>query len=178
MATVDPIRYPIGTFQAPQQFEAGEVQEWIAALRGLPDALRAAVAGLNDEQLNTPYRDGGWTVAQVVHHLADASMNAFLRTKWGMTEDSPTVKPFAESEWAKTADACSLPIEPSLLMLDGLHARWTALLESMTEEDFHRTVRPEGAAKEMPLYVLTALYAWHGKHHIAQVASLRKRKGW
>lgn len=176
--TVDPIRYPIGTFQAPQQFEDGKVQEWIAAIRGLPNDLRAAVFGLNDEQLNTPYRDGGWTVAQVVHHLADASMNAFLRTKCGVTEDDPTVKPFAESEWAKTADACSLPIEPSLLLLDGLHARWTTLLESMTEADFHRLIQPEGALRPMPLYVLTALYAWHGRHHTAQIVSLRKRKGW
>ncbi|MFC0298057.1 YfiT family bacillithiol transferase [Geobacillus jurassicus] len=178
MATVDPVRYPIGTFQAPERFCAKEAQEWIAAIRELPSALRAAVAGLNDEQLNTPYRDGGWTVAQVVHHLADASMNAFLRTKWGVTEDCPTVKPFAEGEWAKTADARSLPIEPSLSLLDGLHARWAALLESMTEADFHRMVCPEGASKAMPLYVLTALYTWHGKHHTAQITSLRKRKGW
>ncbi|AMX84493.1 metal-dependent hydrolase [Geobacillus subterraneus] len=178
MSTIDPIRYPIGTFQAPAQFRTEEAQGWIAAVRELPGALRAAVSDLNDEQLNTPYRDGGWTVAQVVHHLADASMNAFLRTKWGLTEDTPVIKPFEESEWAKTADARSLPIEPSLRLLDGLHARWAALLESMTEADFHRLVRPEGAKQTMPLYVLTALYTWHGKHHTAQITALRERKGW
>ncbi|MEC5188818.1 putative damage-inducible protein DinB [Geobacillus thermodenitrificans] len=178
MSTIDPIRYPIGTFQAPAQFRAEDVKEWIGAIRELPDALRAAVAGLNDEQLNTPYRDGGWTVAQVVHHLADASMNAFLRTKWGLTEDKPAIKPFEESEWAKTADARSLPIEPSLMLLEGLHVRWATLLESMTEADFQRLICPEGAKQAMPLYVLTALYTWHGKHHTAQIMSLRKRKGW
>ncbi|KYD28779.1 hypothetical protein B4113_3576 [Geobacillus sp. B4113_201601] len=178
MTTIDPIRYPIGTFQPPAAFCGQEVEEWIKAIREHPGALREAVSGLNEEQLNTPYRDGGWTIAQVVHHLADASMNAFLRTKWGLTEEHPLVKPFAESEWAKTAEARSLAIEPSLVLLDGLHARWAALLEAMTEADFHRTVRPEGAAKEMPLYVLTALYAWHGKHHTAQILALRQRKGW
>ncbi|AGT30949.1 hydrolase [Geobacillus genomosp. 3] len=178
VSTIDPIRYPIGTFQAPAQFRTEDVQQWIADVRRLPDAVRAAVADLNDEQLNTPYRDGGWTVAQVVHHLADASMNAFLRTKWGLTEEAPTVKPFIESEWAKTADARTLSIESSLLLLDGLHARWAMLLESMTEANFHRLVHPEGALQPMPLYVLTALYTWHGKHHTAQITSLRERKGW
>ncbi|WP_420768404.1 YfiT family bacillithiol transferase [Parageobacillus thermoglucosidasius] len=175
---MDDIRYPIGKFKAPETFREEEIKQWIADIRQAPAKLREAVSRLNEEQLNTPYRDGGWTVAQVVHHLADASMNAFLRTKWILTEDVPSIKPFEESEWAKTIEARSLPIEPSLLLLEGLHERWTRLLGSLCPEDFARTFYHEATKETVPLYVLTALYAWHVKHHTAQIISLRKRKGW
>ncbi|BDG48563.1 MULTISPECIES: YfiT family bacillithiol transferase [Parageobacillus] len=175
---MDDIRYPIGKFKAPEAFREEDIKQWVADIRQAPAKLREAVSGLNEEQLNTPYRDGGWTVVQVVHHLADASMNAFLRTKWILTEDVPSIKPFEESEWAKTIEACSLPIESSLQLLEGLHERWTRLLESLRAEDFERTFYHEGTKETVPLYVLTALYAWHGKHHTAQITSLRERKGW
>ncbi|NUK28615.1 putative metal-dependent hydrolase [Parageobacillus sp. VR-IP] len=175
---MDDIRYPIGKFKAPEAFRKEDVGRWIADIRQTPGALREAVRGLSEEQLNTPYRDGGWTVIQVVHHIADASMNAFLRTKWILTEDTPAIKPFEESEWAKTIEARSLPIEPSLKLLEGLHERWASLLEALDEEDFQRTFYHEGTKETAFLYVLTALYAWHGKHHTAQITALRERKGW
>jgi uncharacterized damage-inducible protein DinB len=175
---MDNIRYPIGKFQAPAALREEDVKRWISDIRQVPAKLREAVSGLDEEQLNTPYRDGGWTVAQVVHHIADASMNAFLRTKWVLTEDVPSIKPFEENEWAKTVEARSLPIDPSLQLLEGLHERWARLLESLRAEDFERTFYHEGTKEIVPLYVLTALHAWHGNHHTAQIISLRERKGW
>jgi uncharacterized damage-inducible protein DinB len=175
---MDEIRYPIGKFQAPAAFCEEDAKQWISDIRQIPAKLREAVSGLNEEQLNTPYRDGGWTVAQVVHHIADASMNAFLRTKWTLTEDIPSIKPFEENDWAKTTEARSLHIEPSLQLLEGLHERWAHLLESMSSDDFQRNFYHEGTKENVPLYVLIAMHAWHGKHHTAQIASLRQRKGW
>jgi uncharacterized damage-inducible protein DinB len=175
---MDEIRYPIGKFQAPAAFCEEDAKQWISDIRQIPAKLREAVSGLNEEQLNTPYRDGGWTVAQVVHHIADASMNAFLRTKWTLTEDVPSIKPFEENDWAKTTEARSLHIEPSLQLLEGLHERWAHLLESMSSDDFQRNFYHEGTKENVPLYMLIAMHAWHGKHHTAQIASLRQRKGW
>ncbi len=135
------------------------------------------MTGLNEEQLNTPYRDGGWTVRQVVHHLADSHMNAYVRFKLALTENEPTIKPYDEAAWAETADVRESPIEVSLALLENLHARWVALLQSMSEADFARQFRhPQLGA--VPLEKNLALYAWHGRHHVAHIASLRERRQW
>jgi hypothetical protein len=139
--------------------------------------LRAAVAGLNEEQLNTPYRDGGWTVRQVIHHVPESHMNAYIRFKLALTEDDPTIKPYNEAAWAETADVRDTPVEVSLALLDNLHNRWVVLLKSMSDADFSKQFRhPELGV--VPLEKNLALYAWHGKHHVAHITSLRERKQW
>jgi DinB superfamily len=139
--------------------------------------LRAATAGLNEEQLNTPYRDGGWTVRQVIHHVPESHMNAYIRFKLALTESEPTIKPYDETAWAETADVRDTPLEVSLALLDNLHKRWVVLLKSMSEADFLKEFRhPELGV--VPLEKNLALYAWHGKHHTAHITSLRERKLW
>jgi len=139
--------------------------------------LRAAVAGLNEEQLNTPYRDGGWTVRQVIHHVPESHMNAYIRFKLALTENEPTIKPYDEAAWAETADVRDTPIEVSLTLLDNLHKRWVVLLKSMSDADFAKQFRhPELGV--VPLEKNLALYAWHGNHHAAHITSLRERKQW
>ena len=139
--------------------------------------MRAAIAGLNEEQLNTPYREGGWTVRQVIHHVPESHMNAYIRFKLALTENEPTVKPYDESAWAETADVRNTPIEVSLALLDNLHKRWVVLLRSMSDADFEKQFRhPELGV--VPLEKNLALYAWHGKHHVAHITGLRERKQW
>jgi uncharacterized damage-inducible protein DinB len=172
------IRYPIGKFEKPTSFNEQDLKSWINDIKLLPKRLREAVDGLSEEQLNTPYREGGWTVAQVVHHIADACMNAFLRTKWTLTEDAPSIKPFEENAWAETIEARSLPVESSLRLLEGLHERWARLLESLKMDDFKRTFYHEGTKATIDLYTFTAMQSWHGKHHTAHIQNLRLQKGW
>ncbi|MFC3882158.1 YfiT family bacillithiol transferase [Bacillus songklensis] len=164
-------RYPIGTFQMPEEKNEKELKSLIADIKGLPEKLREAVHGLTQEQLDSPYREGGWTIRQVVHHLADAHMNAFIRTKLALTEETPTIKPFEENDWAVTKEAQEAPIELSLSLLDGLQKRWALLLESLEEGEFTKAVYHPGMEKELDLYTLTALYAWHGKHHTAHIVN-------
>lgn len=178
MATsLDP-RYPIGRFE----WKGGEATpserlERIQQIAACPSGLRAAVRGLDDKQLDTPYRAGGWTVRQVVHHVPDSHMNAYVRFKLGLTEDSPTIKPYEEDRWAQLPDSRSAPIEGSLDLLEHLHARWVTVLRAMRDTDFSRTIKhPESGVQ--PLDRMLALYAWHGKHHIAHVTSLRQQNGW
>lgn len=176
-ATSDP-RYPIGKFVAPTAYGAELVADAQRRIALLPDELRAAVAGLDDVQLDTPYRDGGWTVRQVVHHLPDSHLNSYTRFRLALTEDAPVIKPYAESRWAELPDARTMPVEPSLQLLTGLHARWTALLASLTPEQWQRTfVHPEHQ-RVFPLWHTAGLYAWHGRHHTAQITALRKARGW
>jgi uncharacterized damage-inducible protein DinB len=170
-------RYPVGkfTFSGPPSEE--QRSELIAAIEQTPKNLRAAVNGLSAQQLDTPYRDGGWTVRQVAHHVPDSHMNAYIRFKLGLTEDEPTIKPYEEDRWAKLADTQATPIEVSLALLDSLHDRWVRLLRSLSVDDWKRTFRhPEMGT--MPLEKSLGLYAWHGKHHVAHVTELRKRMGW
>jgi len=168
------LMYPIGDFTASEADRNGD----IAAIAALPSALRAAAAGLDDAQLDTEYRPGGWTVRQLVHHVADSHMNAYVRVRLALTEDWPTVKPYDEAQWAKLADARTLPIETSLSLLEPLHRRWVALLESLSEADWQRGyVHPEMGRRE-PLDRVVAIYSWHGRHHTAHVTALRKRMGW
>jgi uncharacterized damage-inducible protein DinB len=176
MNDLDVLRYPIGRFTAPASNLSGLRATQIETLRALPERLGAAVNGLSDSQLDTPYREGGWTVRQVVHHVADSHSVSLVRFKLALTEDWPTIAPYDEGAWAKLADA-RLPVEVSLEMIAGLHAHWVALLESLTEEDFQKGfVHPERG--RMTLATALAIYEWHSRHHVAHIASLRARQGW
>ncbi|MGO8756777.1 MAG: YfiT family bacillithiol transferase [Terracidiphilus sp.] len=176
MTDLDDLRYPIGRFHAPAASMPGMRAAQIETLRRLPERLRAAVAGLSDAQLDTPYREGGWTVRQVVHHLADSHANAYVRFKHALTEDCPAEKSYDEAAWARLPDS-AMPIEPSLAFLDGMHARLVALLESMSDSDFQRTfIHPHRGS--MTLATNLAMYDWHSRHHTAHIASLRSRQGW
>jgi hypothetical protein len=174
---MEDLRYPIGRFDKSADVTEGRLREAIADIAATPARLRAAVAGLTDEQLDTPYRPGGWTVRQVIHHVADSHANSYIRIRLALTEEEPTIKPYDEASWAELPDAKSLPVEVSLGMLDSMHYRWVSLLNTLTPSDFTRTFRhPEMGL--LRLDVNTCLYAWHGKHHEAHITHLRARQGW
>ncbi len=175
---MESLQYPIGKF-APKgaPLTPAERGELIARIRALPGEARAAVRGLDDAQLNTSYREGGWCPRQIVHHLADSHANAFIRFKLALTEDVPTVKTYHQDHWALLADVCGVPVDGSLSILDGLHERWSRLLEAMTPDDFARRVRHPDHG-EIGLDFLLQTYAWHGRHHVTQITALRARKGW
>ncbi|MDQ2712847.1 MAG: bacillithiol transferase BstA [Acidobacteriota bacterium] len=171
------IRYPIGPYHPPTRIDDAQRRMWIDEIEGLPAKLRTAVGDLTDEQVDTPYREGGWTVRQVVHHLPDSHMNSYTRFRLALTEDSPIIKPYNEAAWAELRDARSAPISISLTLLEALHKRWILLLRSMTEADFARIFQhPEMGP--MRLDKALSLYAWHSRHHLAQITSLRSRRGW
>lgn len=164
------LQYPIGRFTLPQSTTAEQRQAWIREIARTPQELRAAVAHLTPERLDTPYRPGGWTARQVAHHVPDSHMNAFVRFKLALTEDQPTIKPYDEARWAALADA-ALPVWPSLDLLDALHLRWVQLLELMSERDYLRTfAHPESGVWRLDQCL--AQYAWHGRHHVAHIMSL------
>jgi len=170
------LRYPIGKFKKTEGVSDAQRTALIAAIAEAPAKLRAAATGLSEEQLDTPYRPGGWTVRQVVHHVPDSHMNSLVRFKLALTENEPTIKPYDEARWAELADAKG-PIEPSLLLLENLHERWLVLLKSLKAADWQRTFRhPERGT--MTLEETLQLYAWHGRHHVAHITSLRERNGW
>ncbi len=172
---LDP-RFPIGKFHAPQSITRDEVVSATATIADLPSELRNAVQGLDFAQLNTPYRDGGWTVRQLVHHIADSHMNAFIRVRLALTEDWPTIKPYDEKAWATLHDSIA-PIEWSLELIEALHARWVMLLQSLTDDQWQRGFRhPENGPVTVELATLT--YAWHSLHHVAHINHLRTAKGW
>jgi len=176
MEVLDHLRYPIGRLSPPAASTPAIRAAQIATLRLLPERLRAAVQGLNDAQLDTPYRDGGWTVRQVVHHYADSHANSYIRFKLALTEDWPTIKAYDEAAWARLPDS-RMPIEPSLEFVAGLHARLVALLESMAADDFDRGFNhPERG--RVSLANNLAIYDWHSRHHVAHITSLRQRMGW
>ena len=166
----------MGQFHLPQTITDGERRSWIEEIAAAPRQMRAAVAGLSDSQLDTPYRPEGWTVRQVVHHVPDSHINAVIRMKFALTENQPTIKPYHEALWAELPDA-KTPVEPSLALLEALHARWTILLERMTDEQWKRTfLHPDLGVRNMDQSL--GLYAWHGRHHIAHVTRLRERMAW
>lgn len=170
-------QYPIGKFQRPEKISADDRQVYIKQIEDAPAKLRSALAGLTDEQLDTPYREGGWTVRQVVHHLADSHLNAFIRFKLAMTEDQPAIKTYNQQRWAELPDAKTAPVESSLTLFDSLHKRFVVLLRSMSAADFARTMNhPEQGIVNLDRYL--SLYAWHGRHHVAHITSLRERMGW
>jgi uncharacterized damage-inducible protein DinB len=171
------LRYPVGKFVAAAAVTPALRQACIREIAAAPAALREAVRGLTDAQLSTPYRPGGWTVRQVLHHVPDSHMNAYCRFKFALTEDTPTIKPYDEAAWANLADTARTPPDASLALLDALHQRWVALLESMTEADFARPLRHPDHGTIL-LDWMVQLYAWHGRHHAAHVTALRAREGW
>jgi hypothetical protein len=174
---VDDLQYPIGRFKRPAQFTSAEREEAIGAIEQAPARLRAAILGLSDEQLDTPYRPGGWTVRQVVHHLPDSHLNAYVRCKLALTEDDPTIRPYEEARWAELEEARTAPIEVSLLLLEGLHSRWVMTFRNLQPEDWNRTfIHPVSGSQSLDS--TAGLYAWHGKHHVAHINSLRQREGW
>jgi uncharacterized damage-inducible protein DinB len=176
MTDVDDLRYPIGRFRMPASSAPDVRAAQIQVLRQLPERLTAAVAGLNDAQLDTPYREGGWTVRQLAHHIADSHANSYVRFKLALTEDWPTIKPYDEKAWANLADS-RMPIDVSLALSTALHARWVSLLESLSEEGFQKGYNHPENGKQT-LAVALAIYDWHSRHHVAHITALRSRQGW
>jgi uncharacterized damage-inducible protein DinB len=174
---MEDLRYPIGDFKMPASYTLADLRGAIDQIAECPKAMRAAVAGLSDEQLDTPYRDGGWTVRQVVHHVPDSHMNSYIRCKLCVAEDNPRITAYNQDDWVLFADAHRAPIAPSLTLLDALHERWVQFLRSLPESAFTRTLQhPENGT--MTLAHVVFLYQWHSKHHVAHIVSLRQRRGW
>jgi len=174
---MEDLRYPIGKFQWNREATAEDRSRHVAAIAELPAKLRAAVAGLSEVQVDTPYRPGGWTARQVVHHVADSHMNAYVRMRLAITESEPLIKTYDEKAWAGLIDARLAPVESSLRLVEGLHERWVLLLRSMSAGDFARKFNhPERGLTDLDW--ITQVYAWHGRHHVAHITSLRQRQGW
>jgi hypothetical protein len=174
---IDP-RYPIGKYET-KPFSVEQKIEWLADIKFLPLQLENAILNLDEAQLQTPYREGGWTVHQLVHHVADSHMNAYIRFKLGLTEDNPTVKPYDENKWAVLHDVEKIPVNISLTILHALHARWFEVLKYMTDDEWNnKTIFHPEQKKTMRLWFLLGMYAWHGKHHVAHINSLRSRMHW
>jgi hypothetical protein len=177
MPSLEELRFPIGKFTRPDIVTEAQFNNYVNQIERLPYELRESVAGLTDAQLDTPYRDGGWTVRQVVHHLFDSHVNSYTRLKLALTEDHPTIRPYDEASWAELDDAKFAPIELSLGMLEALHTRWGMTLRTLTPEQKARTFNhPESGIWRIDQNA--GMYAWHGKHHVAHITELRKRKGW
>lgn len=173
---MDP-RYPIGKYE-PQPFSAAQKEEWLLNIKHLPQELELALANLDSQQLNEPYREGGWQLKQLVHHIADSHMNAYIRFKLALTEENPIIKPYEEKAWAMLADNQTVPVSVSIQLISALHQRWYAAIKDLTEQDFQRTVVHPDHGRVMSIWLLLGLYAWHGKHHTAHILALRNLKGW
>lgn len=183
MEDLTALKYPIGKVaeQPYTNAEPGNAEalaKHLADIQLAPSVLENAILNLDEAQLNTHYRPGGWTVKQVVHHVADSHMNAFMRFKLALTEDNPVIKPYDENEWVKLPDTQNVPVNVSLTLLHALHKRWYELLKNMTDQDYKRTVFHPEHKREFTLWQLLNIYAWHGKHHAAHITSLRERNGW
>jgi hypothetical protein len=171
------LRYPIGQYE-PQPYSDTLKEQWLADIRFLPNAIENAVNNLDEQQLQTAYREGGWTVHQLVHHVADSHINAYVRFKLGYTEDNPTIRTYEEKLWATTTDVRDLPINISITLLYALHQRWYEFLRHFNEEDWNKTVYHPQHKKEFTLWVLLGMYAWHSRHHVAHINGLRERMNW
>ncbi|MEP6614822.1 MAG: YfiT family bacillithiol transferase [Mucilaginibacter sp.] len=172
--TDDLLKYPVGNFVPPVSYTPEDLRKWTKTIKEFPGKLRHAIVNLNEQQLDTPYRPGGWSIRQVVHHCADSHMNSLLRFKWALTEDNPTIKPYEEADWALLPDY-RMPVESSLKILEGLHLHWGALIDSFGEDEWRRTFTHPATGKTMQLKTALALYAWHSKHHLAHVETAIKR---
>ena len=176
--TLETLRYPVGKFSFTEQISAEEIASMIKTIEELPAKLRNAVSDMNEDQLNTPYRDGGWTVRQVVHHLFDSHSNSYTRMKLAMTEDNPTIKPYLEARWAELEDGKNTPVELGLNLLELLHKRWLIFLRSLTEKDLQRTFFHPDNKRSQTIAQTIDLYAWHCRHHLAHITELKKRIQW
>jgi uncharacterized damage-inducible protein DinB len=172
------LRYPVGRFGVEGEITPARRESWISEVAEAPGLLRAAVLGLSDTQFDSPYREGGWTVRQVVHHLPDSHLNAYVRFKLALTEENPTIRPYEEARWAELPDTAGTQIGVSLMLLEALHRRWVVLLRALTEPQWARTLFHPEHQKDFRLDGLLALYAWHGRHHVAHITALRDRMGW
>jgi uncharacterized damage-inducible protein DinB len=170
-------RYPIGKYES-QPFSTAQKEKWLSDIQFLPEELERAIINLDAQQLQTPYRDGGWTVNQLVHHVADSHLNAYTRFKLGLTEENPTIRPYEEKAWALLTDVTSVPVNVSITLLHALHQRWYATIKDLTDAQWERTVVHPEHGRKMTLWFLLGMYAWHGKHHTAHITSLRDAKGW
>jgi hypothetical protein len=175
---LDALRYPVGEFTSPSARIPGELESALAQIAACPGELARAVVGLSGAQLDTPYRDGGWTVRQVVHHVADSHMNAYIRHKLAVTEERPTIKTYAEASWAELSDGRGGGVEVSLVLLGALHERWGRFLRSLEPLDFERTFHHPAIGGPVALFQSVAMYAWHGRHHVAHIDALRRRQAW
>ncbi|MEN0049975.1 MAG: YfiT family bacillithiol transferase [Bacteroidota bacterium] len=175
---LEQLKYPIGKYLAPEKITSHHIQNWIEEIAKLPNQMHSAIAKLSTEQLDTPYRPEGWTIRQVVHHVPDSHMNAYVRFKLALTEDNPSIKPYFEDRWAELMDSKTAPIKPALLLLEGLHQKWTTLLKELNTSDLERTFfHPESQASSS-LAFNVGNYAWHGNHHLAQIMGLKERMNW
>lgn len=173
----DELKFPIGKFE-PKPFSQEQKEKWLADIQFLPNELELAIQNLDHHQLDTPYREGGWRVQQLVHHVADSHMNAYVRFKLGLTEDNPPIKPYEEGEWAKLDDIDAIPVNVSITLLFALHQRWVATIKNLTDAQWQRTVYHPEHKKEIPLWHLLGMYSWHGRHHVRHITALRERMGW
>ncbi|HXH17866.1 MAG TPA: bacillithiol transferase BstA [Chitinophagales bacterium] len=172
------LKYPIGKFSKPVSVSPVDISKWINEIATLPGWLRKEVEPLSNSQLDTPYRPEGWTVRQVVHHLPDSHVNGYIRFKLALTEDNPAIKPYMEDRWAELPEAKTAPVKISLDLLDTIHQRWVLMLRSLTPEQWKRTFYHPERKRENRLDEVLAMYAWHGKHHLAHITELKKRMGW
>jgi len=175
---LEKLRYPIGKFQFGLIYSEDEINKFIEQIDKFPAKLKKLVTGMKKEQLETPYRENGWTIRQVIHHVADSHMNAYIRFRWALTENNPTIKPYYENFWAELEDAKHAPISISLALLTNLHKRWVMLLKSMTSSDFHKSLFHPDLQHYFKLTEMTAHYAWHGEHHYQHIQQLMKIKKW
>ncbi len=173
----DELKYPMGKY-LPQPFSHDQKEKWLLDLKFLPEELELSIQNLDVYQLDTAYRDGGWTVRELVHHVADSHMNAYIRFKLGLTEHNPPIKPYEEKDWAKLADVQIVPINVSLTLLHALHQRWIMAIKDISEDQWERTVFHPEHKISMSIWYLLGMYAWHGKHHVKHITALRERKGW
>lgn len=171
------LRYPIGKYE-PQPYSDKVREDWLNDIKFLPQSLENAMLNLDEAQLNTRYREGGWTIKQVIHHVADSHINAYCRFRLGLTEDKPTIRPYDEQRWAELRDVEQLPPNVSITLLYALHTRWYTLLKSLAEPDWNREIIHPEHNRSMTLWYLLGMYAWHGKHHVAHITSLRERNAW
>jgi uncharacterized damage-inducible protein DinB len=174
---METLKYPIGKY-IEQPFSDKQLKEWLLDIQALPQHIEYAITNLDEAQLATPYREGGWTVQQLVHHVADSHMNAYIRFKLGLTEENPSIKPYEEKAWAEMSDTKNIPINVSITLLYALHKRWSEILNNISREEWNRTVFHPEHKKEMTLWFLLGMYAWHSRHHVAHITSLREREGW
>ncbi|MFM7021451.1 MAG: YfiT family bacillithiol transferase [Flavobacteriales bacterium] len=171
------LRFPIGRFKGQKEFSAEAMQQCIADIESFPERLKKETTHLSDDQLNTQYRPGGWTIGQVIHHCCDSHMNSVIRFKLALTEEKPTIKPYFEDKWAQLPDS-KMDIAPALLLLEGLHSKWTLLLKSLSEKDLKKSFMHPEYGREIFLFQNVALYGWHCNHHLAHITELKKRKNW
>lgn len=175
---MEQLKYPIGRYQKPEAFDESQLPEWLAMLEMLPHWLDACIENLDAAQLDTPYRPGGWNIKQVIHHVADSHMNAYIRVRLALTEDNPTITPYKENAWAMLPDVDDVPVNVSVTLLHGLHRRLVSLLRQLQPEDWHRTYYHPQYNRLFPIWEVVALYVWHSQHHTAHIRTLRDRMGW